>query len=179
MKRQFETVQGAAIEVSAQAVATGGVRTLVHEIAAEVTLRQAPNGDWLVERDGVTRTVQVSRTHDARGQGETVWVSAAGVEYASLTTRWTRVEARRGGQHAGVAEVRSPMTGRVVVVHVSEGQAVEKGQALVVVEAMKMEHTLKAPSAGVVAKIACKPGQLVEGGVELVVLDPLADSNPV
>lgn len=179
MKRGFETSQGTAIVVSAQVSASDGIRTQVGESAAEVRLRQAPNGDWLVEQGGVTRTVQLSRTQEARGQGETVWVSAAGVEYASLTTRWTRVEARRAGQHAGGAEIRSPMMGRVVVVHVSEGQTVEKGQPLVVVEAMKMEHTLKAPRAGVVARVACKPGQLVDGGVELVFLDALADAKLV
>jgi 3-methylcrotonyl-CoA carboxylase alpha subunit len=118
----------------------------------------------LVEQDGITRTVQLSRT------GDVAWLSAPGADFPSLTTRWTRVEARRGSQHAAGAEVRSPMTGRVVVVHVREGDVVEKGQALVVVEAMKMEHGLKAPRAGVVAKVTCKPGDLVEGGVELVVL---------
>jgi 3-methylcrotonyl-CoA carboxylase alpha subunit len=67
------------------------------------------------------------------------------------------------------------MTGRVVLVPVQVGSLVDKGDVLIVVEAMKMEHALKAPKAGVVASIAATVGQLVEGGVELVVLaDPIA-----
>jgi biotin carboxyl carrier protein len=163
MKREFENADGTTLALSAQKKGSQ-VLVVTGDRNAVVQLRQAPNGDWLVEQDGITRTVQLSRT------GDVAWLSAPGADFPSLTTRWTRVEARRGSQHAAGAEVRSPMTGRVVVVHVREGDVVEKGQALVVVEAMKMEHGLKAPRAGVVAKVTCKPGDLVEGGVELVVL---------
>jgi 3-methylcrotonyl-CoA carboxylase alpha subunit len=48
---------------------------------------------------------------------------------------------------------------------------------LVVLEAMKMEHSLSAPWAGTVAAVAVKPGDRVEEGVELVVLAPAADDS--
>jgi 3-methylcrotonyl-CoA carboxylase alpha subunit len=51
------------------------------------------------------------------------------------------------------------------------GDAVIKGQVLVVVEAMKMEHALKAPAEAKVAKVLVKVGQQVEGGQELVELE--------
>lgn len=167
MKRRFAATTGSEVDLQAQATANG-VRIVVEQggeaSPAEVAVRQAPNGDWLIERDGITRTVQLSRS------GQTAWISASGGDFSSVTTRWQQVEARRAGHHAAVAEIRSPMTGRVVLVQVKVGDAVEKGQPLVVVEAMKMEHVLKAPRAGIVVKVACAPGQLVEGGVELIEL---------
>ncbi|MGH8278540.1 MAG: acetyl/propionyl/methylcrotonyl-CoA carboxylase subunit alpha, partial [Gammaproteobacteria bacterium] len=62
----------------------------------------------------------------------------------------------------------SPMPGRVVAVHVKEGDAVEVGQALLVLEGMKMEFTVKAAVAGHVAKLFCKAGDTVEAEVPLV-----------
>lgn len=75
------------------------------------------------------------------------------------------------GEGTGGGRVVSPMPGTVVAVSVALGDRVEKGRALVVVEAMKMEHTLRAPRDGVVARIAAAAGDLVAEGVELVVLD--------
>jgi biotin carboxyl carrier protein len=71
---------------------------------------------------------------------------------------------------AGPARVVSPMPGRVVRVLAAEGQAVEPGQGLVVVEAMKMENELRAPRAGRVGEVAVREGQAVETGALLVVI---------
>jgi biotin carboxyl carrier protein len=57
------------------------------------------------------------------------------------------------------------------------GDRVEAGAVLVVLEAMKMEHSLSAPWAGTVAGVAVKPGDRVEEGVELVVLEPVEGSS--
>ena len=65
----------------------------------------------------------------------------------------------------------APMPGRVVAVHVAKGQAVRRGDALLVLEAMKMEHTVAAPTDGVVSDIRFAPGDLVEEGAELLVLN--------
>ncbi|MFO1410765.1 MAG: biotin carboxylase N-terminal domain-containing protein [Steroidobacteraceae bacterium] len=70
-----------------------------------------------------------------------------------------------GGGHTGLA---SPMPGRVVAVHVQAGAVVERGAPLVVLEAMKMEHTISAPAAGTVLAIECAVGDSVREGVELV-----------
>jgi len=66
--------------------------------------------------------------------------------------------------------VKAPMPGLVVRVEVSLGQAVEVGEGLVVVEAMKMENELRAPSPGVVEQIHVKAGDRVEKGAALVTL---------
>ncbi len=71
---------------------------------------------------------------------------------------------------AGPAVVRAPMPGLVVRVEVADGQQVEAGAGLVVVEAMKMENELRAPRAGVVQTVHVTAGQTVEKGMALVTL---------
>lgn len=62
----------------------------------------------------------------------------------------------------------APMNGTVVAILVEPEQQVEKDQTLMIMEAMKMEHSLKAPTAGVVSEFYFKAGDLVDGGVELL-----------
>jgi len=67
----------------------------------------------------------------------------------------------------------TPLPGTVVAVHVTVGQRIARGAALITVEAMKMEHTLTAPYDGVVARIAFGLGERVAAGAILVELSPL------
>ena len=69
------------------------------------------------------------------------------------------------------------MPGRVAQVLVAEGAAVRRGEALMVIEAMKMEHTIAAPRDGVVARLAYAVGDPVEEGAELVALAPHDDER--
>ena len=64
----------------------------------------------------------------------------------------------------------SPMPGRVLSVAVSQGQAVKRGTPLVVMEAMKMEHTVTAPRDGVVERLCVAAGDQIREGVELLIL---------
>jgi biotin carboxyl carrier protein len=86
--------------------------------------------------------------------------------------RASRLTRSSGGLHAGSGEVtiKSPMPGLIVSVAVSEGQAVKKGQTVIVLESMKMENELKAPRDGTIASIKVTPRQSVEQGQPLVVL---------
>ena len=81
-----------------------------------------------------------------------------------------------GAEHHASAEheghLRSPMPGLVLDVRARPGERVAAGAVLVVLEAMKMEHSLSAPWDGTVSVVAVKPGDRVEEGVELVVLEP-------
>jgi 3-methylcrotonyl-CoA carboxylase alpha subunit len=67
----------------------------------------------------------------------------------------------------------APMPGRIVALYVAEGDAVEPGQPLLVLEGMKMEFTLTAPAGGVIRRIRCAEGEMVEAETPLVDLDPL------
>jgi biotin carboxyl carrier protein len=65
---------------------------------------------------------------------------------------------RAGGEYT----LKAPMPGMVVSVPVIEGDVVEKGQILVILESMKMQNELRAPSAGTVARLRIKAGESVE-----------------
>ncbi len=71
----------------------------------------------------------------------------------------------------GTAAVVSAMPGKVVRVLVSEGDTVEAGQGVIVVEAMKMENEITAPRPGRVRSVAVQPEQIVESGAELLVIE--------
>ena len=79
----------------------------------------------------------------------------------------------RAGRSAG-ADVRAPIPGLIVSVEAAEGETVEQGRALVVMEAMKMQSELRAPVAGRVAAVHVRAGQEVMGGTVLVTIAPSA-----
>jgi 3-methylcrotonyl-CoA carboxylase alpha subunit len=64
------------------------------------------------------------------------------------------------------------MPGRILAVMVGAGDTVKRGAPLVVMEAMKMEHTVVAPAAGIVEKVLCTAGEQVKEGVELLEFRP-------
>ena len=71
----------------------------------------------------------------------------------------------------------APMPGKILAVHVEVGQTVTKGQALAVLEAMKMEHEVTAPHDGLVREIRVEAGQQVDAGTVLVVIDDVSSEE--
>ncbi|MDR3507796.1 MAG: biotin/lipoyl-binding protein, partial [Caulobacteraceae bacterium] len=74
----------------------------------------------------------------------------------------------RGAETAGDGSILSPMPGKIVAVSVKAGEAVTKGQAILTLEAMKMEHVLPAPFDGVVGEMTLAEGDQVTEGVVLL-----------
>ena len=72
---------------------------------------------------------------------------------------------KKAGGAAG--SLTSPMPGKIFKIVASEGEKVTKGQTLIILEAMKMEHAIRSDKDGVVKKILYKVGELVQGGVAL------------
>ncbi len=92
--------------------------------------------------------------------------------YAALARR--RRDRGHGGAHAGTKDaVVTPMQGTVLAVKVSEGDEVQPGDVICIVEAMKMENEITAHRAGVVTELSVAPGQAVSNGqVVCVVVEP-------
>lgn len=78
---------------------------------------------------------------------------------------------RAAGSASGRQDIASPMPGKVVRVLVAPGDAVEAGQGLIVVEAMKMQNEMKSPKAGRVAEVRAATGAAVSAGQVLVVIE--------
>ena len=78
--------------------------------------------------------------------------------------------AQDGDAEADAGRLTAPMPGKVVAVMVEPGEQVEKGRPLMILEAMKMEHTITAPRDGFVARLNFIVGSLVGDGVELLTL---------
>ncbi|HZC37842.1 MAG TPA: acetyl-CoA carboxylase biotin carboxyl carrier protein subunit, partial [Sphingomicrobium sp.] len=83
-----------------------------------------------------------------------------------------------GGHGVHDGEIVAPMPGRVTAVEVSKGEKVAKGQRLLTLEAMKMEHALTAPFDGTVAELNAKPGAQVGEGQLLVKVEPDEKTGP-
>ncbi len=85
------------------------------------------------------------------------------------------LERSAGGPEEGDGGVRAPMHGRVAALFVEEGDTVEAGQRLAVVEAMKMEHALNAPFAGVIRDLVSNVGDQVEMGERIMKVEAPAE----
>jgi len=92
------------------------------------------------------------------------------VEVEDERQRLLRTLARADERAGEVTLVRAPMPGLVAKVEVSAGQQVQRGDGLVIVEAMKMENELRAPTGGVVKEVRVKEGDAIEKGALLVVI---------
>ncbi len=79
--------------------------------------------------------------------------------------------AAQGTAGQGATKVNAPMPGKILSVKVSSGQAVKKGDVLMILEAMKMENEVVAPADGTVASIDVTEGSSVEAGAILATLD--------
>lgn len=108
------------------------------------------------------------RSHLAVRQGQTLFLRWQG-EMRSVTLFDPIAAVDAGQAHQG--GLTAPMNGSIVRVLVEVGQTVEAGTQLVVLEAMKMEHSIRAPHAGVVKALYCQEGEMVGEGSALVELE--------
>ncbi len=143
---------------------TTGGRFLVGDTVVAADLVEVVRGRvWSVVVDGHAHEV-------AFLGGDRVWIDGDEVRLTIADER-TLAVAGAGAQAASARqEVRAPMAGLLKRVHVTEGAAVAAGDALVTLEAMKMENELRAAHAGTVSQVAVTEGTKVEGGTLLLVI---------
>ncbi|MGH3565181.1 MAG: acetyl/propionyl/methylcrotonyl-CoA carboxylase subunit alpha [Pseudonocardia sp.] len=144
----------------------GAAQVRIGDVAPRPVHGRLVGGELQVTLDGITRRYARAVDHiDAT----TLWLARDGQAWA-IGEPEPLDTARRNTTAGG--PVLSPMPGTVTAVEVTEGQQVEAGDRLVVVEAMKMEHVLTAPVAGVVRGLP-EAGSTVAREVVLAVVEPL------
>lgn len=149
-----------AIPAEVERLTAGRYRIRLDDVTGEYAVRPSADGRVRVESEGSAADLVLTR-----GARE-LFVSSADRDLRVRIESVRRGAAGHDGH--GPGEVSLPMPGRVVKVHVQAGESVAKGQPLLVVEAMKMEHTLKAARDGVVAQLRAREGEMVEAGVILL-----------
>lgn len=145
--------------VSLEALPGGAFRATVEGRIFDVQARPAGDGGWLLEMDGQRVTIYTAAAGDAR------FVHADGQTW---TLNIPAPRSKRRGTASGGGDLTAQMPGQVTGVFVKDGEAVMRGQVLVILEAMKMEIRASAPADGVVSRVLVAQGDVVERGQRLV-----------
>jgi len=138
----------------------------------ELEAREIEGGEYLILHDRRVFECRVARAAGSRDAGALqVSVGARTYDVSLADPRRLRGAQGSGGSSPGRAQLTAPMPGKVVRVLVEQGQEVEAGQGVVVVEAMKMQNELKSPKAGTVAELRAAEGETVNAGDVLAVIE--------
>lgn len=139
-------------------------RVTVGERSYLVAAELGPDGQLRLELEG-----QRWLAHTA-GRGERRYVALGDESWSFAAVSRQQARRRSQGSPPDLAHrhLQAAMPGQVVAVLVAEGDSVERGQTLVLLEAMKMELRVTAPYAGRVTRVACEEGEVVERGEMLV-----------
>lgn len=127
--------------------------------------------DVVAGEDGVLSLLLAGKSYEVKQEttaSETkVVVGQERFNVAVRDPRSFRSRRHAGADAQGVKKITAPMPGKVVRLLAGEGSAVEAGQSVIVIEAMKMQNELKAPKSGVLKKLNVKEGAAVEAGQSL------------
>jgi len=156
----------AAQQVSVEGLEDGRWRFVIDGRERVVDSRQTGAGTFSLLIDNASAEVSVV----TRGEEFAVTIDGRTHRLRLLDERRARRQAVGGGREGG-REVRSAMPGKVVAVLVGPGATVERGQGILVVEAMKMENEIHAPHGGVVAQLSVAAGQPVTTGQVICLLE--------
>lgn len=165
--KYIASVNGADVEVTLDGAGVSVDGEVVNARIAEV-----PGTPVRLLTIGDVQHRVIVRRGTQRGQ-YTIWAAGFRYEVEALDerTRTIRDLSAATAGPAGPAPLRAPMPGLIVRVSVENGDRVQTGQGMVVMEAMKMENELRASAAGTVKAVHARPGSAVEKGALLVELE--------
>ena len=155
----------------------------VHEVSVTAHYRrnglqlELPGAKVLARADrsgsgGLVADLDGERVHaTVVRSGRELTVFAGGLTYRLQLREFEAVQDEEAG-----GRLTAPMPGSVIEVLVKEGEAVEQGRALMIIEAMKMEHTILAPTAGRIARVRFAPGEQVKEGDQLIAFEAEEES---
>ena len=139
-------------------------------VVESLQVEENPSNSLLQGQTGSVRTVERVRTVEVDGRRFEVRLSEQEPEWRALAQRRRERVRERGAGGAGQDAVVSPMQGTVLSVSVADGEEVEPGKVICIVEAMKMENEVHAHRAGVVSELSVAPGQAVTTGQVICVI---------
>jgi propionyl-CoA carboxylase alpha chain len=168
------THNGTEYSVTVRVDRSGATSVSIDGAAPRTVLVAGWDGEWLEhEVDGVRRRAGVLLSPASDDADRRLDVFSEG--YA---TSWAEPARLPAGDRAEAARgPSSPVPGTVVAVHVTPGDSVATGDALVVLEAMKMEHRITADTRATVVEVVVAVGDSVDAHEVLVVLEPLTDDQ--
>lgn len=162
------TIDGrpATLEMDDPAASGGACEFVFDSERAKADVRRIEPGVYSVLIGGGNYEVEIE---PAGAGADSYFAAVNGRRYAIEVRDPRRLSRSRSGVSAhGRQSVASPMPGKVIRVLVREGDTVEAGQGLVVVEAMKMQNEIRSPKSGRVVSVAVVEGAAVSGGDTLV-----------
>ena len=124
--------------------------------------------DVAVEELSLDNTIDLERAVEELGAGE---ASAAPVSTPAAVPAPAKKAAPKTSGSAGAVKITAPMPGKIVAVKGQAGASVKKGDAVLVLEAMKMENEICAAQDGVIASVEVAVGDMVEGGDVLATMN--------
>jgi len=149
-------------EVELTALGEGRYRAAVDGLALELAAEPLGGGRWRLTGDQGVTIAEITTA------GDKVFVRLGVLDFVLARER---AAGGRPRERAAGGGLESPMPGVVTRVMVAAGDTVQKGQPLVALEAMKMEHVIRAPGPGRVTRVLAQAGEMVNGGVALVELE--------
>lgn len=155
---------------------------LINNTEVEVDLIKQHDGNVIFNLDGKEYSFQsgsfdaiLSKFNDSTTNRHQVFSHKYGNKsYVSIGSQSFSVEDASLSAAKGAAlfgAMVSPMPGKILKLHKKAGDQISQGDSILVMEAMKMEHTIKASHDGIIAKINVSEGQQVDGGLVLVELE--------
>jgi len=145
-------------------------KAIIAEQSYSIDLAKVSANCYSISFDGSNKTVYVTDSDDS------VFVHIDGrvvrLEKASNDAKKFSAE---GLEFGAKDEIKTPMPGKVVKILVEQGQKIEVGQPLVIVESMKMENEIKSPTNGTVKSVNFAAGDLVEPSQAILNLEPDED----
>jgi biotin carboxyl carrier protein len=136
----------------------------------ELEASEPESNVFLLKQNGKVHEFYVAPANQP-GSPQIVSSRNGDVEITLLDPKRLRGSAGAAGAADGLAEIRTMMPGKVVRLVVQIGDPVEKGDPVLVVEAMKMQNDLKAPKAGIVKNIKVSEGSTVSAGDVLAIIE--------
>jgi acetyl/propionyl-CoA carboxylase alpha subunit len=131
------------------------------DVTPDADVRAHGPATFVLAREGRSRVFHCVQ------DGDVVYLSWDGRPYELRVEK----EGARAAQRHAAGGLEAPMPGRVIKVNVAVGDAVKRGQELLVVEAMKMENPIRAPHDGRVARLETRVGEMVGPGTLLVEIE--------